>query len=214
MTPKSVPAKNHSGRPRFGQDPAAALLVLAFLPGWFVVAKLCGLYDRDHRSLRHLTSGELPFLLVWAVAGSAILACQSDDRLVELVRNGHERAFDAIVDRYRRPLVRFAAGMRLLNCGHAHRMNRKHGRTGHLFRNHYTWQPVESDEHLLEAIRYILLNPVRAGICETPEDWRWSSYRVTADLDLPPNFLALSDLLAIFGPTPTKARAAFLDLFK
>lgn len=55
-------------------DPDAALLVLAFLPGWFVVAKFCGLYDRDHRSLRHLTSGELPFLLVWAVAGSAILA--------------------------------------------------------------------------------------------------------------------------------------------
>ena len=58
----------------WSDDPDAALLVLAFLPGWFVVAKLCGLYDRDHRSLRHLTSGELPFLLVWAVAGSAILA--------------------------------------------------------------------------------------------------------------------------------------------
>jgi exopolysaccharide biosynthesis polyprenyl glycosylphosphotransferase len=55
-------------------DAEASLLVLAFLPGWVVVAKLCGLYDRDHRSLRHLTSGELPFLLVWAVTGSAILA--------------------------------------------------------------------------------------------------------------------------------------------
>lgn len=56
-----------------GGDPEAALLVLVFFPGWIVVAKLCGLYDRDHRSLRHLTSGELPFLLVWAVVGSAIL---------------------------------------------------------------------------------------------------------------------------------------------
>jgi exopolysaccharide biosynthesis polyprenyl glycosylphosphotransferase len=55
-------------------DADASLLVLAFLPGWVVVAKLCGLYDRDHRSLRHLTSGELPFLLLWAVTGSAILA--------------------------------------------------------------------------------------------------------------------------------------------
>jgi exopolysaccharide biosynthesis polyprenyl glycosylphosphotransferase len=55
-------------------DADASLLVLAFLPGWVVVAKLCGLYDRDHRSLRHLTSGEVPFVLVWAVTGSAILA--------------------------------------------------------------------------------------------------------------------------------------------
>src|SRR3954447_639593 len=41
------------------------------------------------------------------LAGSAILAMQSDERLVKLVRSGHERAFDVIVDRYRRPLVRY-----------------------------------------------------------------------------------------------------------
>ena len=103
----------------------------------------------------------------------------------------------------------FASGMQLLNCGHARRMNRKHGRTGHLFRNHYSWWPVESDEHLLETIRYIVLNPVRAGLCKGPENWRWSSYRATVDLDLPPDFLALGELLALFGTTPAAARAAF-----
>lgn len=41
------------------------------------------------------------------LASSAILAMQSDERLVRLVRSGHERAFDAIVDRYRKPLVRY-----------------------------------------------------------------------------------------------------------
>jgi RNA polymerase sigma factor (sigma-70 family) len=41
------------------------------------------------------------------LAGSAVLALQSDDRLVKLVRSGHERAFDAIVERYRKPLVRY-----------------------------------------------------------------------------------------------------------
>jgi RNA polymerase sigma factor (sigma-70 family) len=45
------------------------------------------------------------------LAGSAILACQSDDRLASLARSGHERAFDAIVDRYRRPLLRFCRGI-------------------------------------------------------------------------------------------------------
>src|SRR5436309_199775 len=41
------------------------------------------------------------------LAGSAILACQSDERLVKLVREGHERAFEALVARYRAPLLRF-----------------------------------------------------------------------------------------------------------
>ena len=41
------------------------------------------------------------------LASSAILACQSDDRLVKLVRAGHERAFEAIVERYRKPLERY-----------------------------------------------------------------------------------------------------------
>jgi RNA polymerase sigma factor (sigma-70 family) len=41
------------------------------------------------------------------LAGSAILALQSDERLVKLARSGHERAFDTIVERYRKPLVRY-----------------------------------------------------------------------------------------------------------
>jgi len=90
-------------------------------------------------------------------------------------------------------------------------MNRKHGRTGHLFRNHYSRWPIETDEHLHEAVRYIVPNPVRAGICAKPEQWPWSSYRAAADLELPSDFLALSDLLGIFGTDPARARAAFRD---
>ncbi|MDX6699655.1 MAG: hypothetical protein QOE65_3052 [Solirubrobacteraceae bacterium] len=41
------------------------------------------------------------------LAGSSVLRCQTDDRLVDLVRAGNDRAFEAIVDRYRRPLVRY-----------------------------------------------------------------------------------------------------------
>jgi REP element-mobilizing transposase RayT len=107
--------------------------------------------------------------------------------------------------------VGFAKGMQHLNCGHARRMNRKHGRTGHLFRNHYSWWPIETDEHLHEAVRYIVLNPVRAGICTKPEQWPWSSYRAAVDLEHPSDFLAMSDLLGIFGTNPARARAAFRD---
>jgi putative transposase len=105
----------------------------------------------------------------------------------------------------------FAAGMQLLNCGHARRMNRKHGRTGHLFRNHYSWWPVESDTHLVEAVRYIVLNPVSAKLCEAPEQWQWSSHRAAVDLEHPSDFLALGDLLGLFGTNPARARVAYRD---
>jgi putative transposase len=103
----------------------------------------------------------------------------------------------------------FAAGMQLLNCGHARRINGKYGRWGHLFRNHYGWRPIERDAHLRETCRYIVLNPVRAGLCKNPEDWPWSNYRAALDLDFPPDFLALAELLALFGSRPGEAREAY-----
>jgi exopolysaccharide biosynthesis polyprenyl glycosylphosphotransferase len=58
----------------FGPGAAAAAGALLFLPGWILAAKLYGLYDRDHRTLRHLTVDELPFLIVWAITSVAGLA--------------------------------------------------------------------------------------------------------------------------------------------
>jgi exopolysaccharide biosynthesis polyprenyl glycosylphosphotransferase len=57
-----------------GPGVSAALGALLFLPGWILAAKLYGLYDRDHRTLRHLTVDELPFLIVWAITSVASLA--------------------------------------------------------------------------------------------------------------------------------------------
>jgi len=51
------------------------------------------------------------------LAGGAVLRLQTDDRLVELTRAGNDRAFDALVERYRRPLLRYSR--RLLPYGGA-----------------------------------------------------------------------------------------------
>ena len=56
------------------QSNRGELLMLAYLPVWIVVAKLCGLYDRDQRELRHLTIDDAPKLLVWALVSVAGLA--------------------------------------------------------------------------------------------------------------------------------------------
>jgi exopolysaccharide biosynthesis polyprenyl glycosylphosphotransferase len=51
---------------------AASFWAIALLPVWIVLAKLHGLYDRDHRTLRHLTADELSSILAWATVGTAI----------------------------------------------------------------------------------------------------------------------------------------------
>ncbi len=65
--------------------------------------------------------------------------------------------------------------MQQLNGGFARVFNRQHTRTGHLFRARYTATTIESDEHLAAACKYVLDNPVRAGILPRGEDWPWSS---------------------------------------
>ena len=76
----------------WGSSTAASLLLVLSVPIWVVTAKLAGLYDRDHRTLRHLTVDELPWLVVWALSSTALLTLlltpfpaidlSSDDRLL------------------------------------------------------------------------------------------------------------------------------------
>ncbi len=100
-------------------------------------------------------------------------------------------------------------GMQELNSGFARFANQRHGRTGHLFRNRFVSAEVLRESHLLEACRYIVLNPVRAGICGTAEEWQWSSYRACAGADYGPSFLAVDEVLRLFGARPEAARASF-----
>ena len=57
----------------WGSGANGAFLLVLSAPIWIVVGKLVGLYDRDHRTLRHLTIEELPWIFVWALGGTAIL---------------------------------------------------------------------------------------------------------------------------------------------
>jgi len=57
----------------WGSSTAASLLLVLSAPIWVVIAKLAGLYDRDQRTMRHLTVDELPWLLVWTLSSTALL---------------------------------------------------------------------------------------------------------------------------------------------
>jgi putative transposase len=69
-----------------------------------------------------------------------------------------------------------SAGMQRLNSRYAQWFNWRHGYTGHVFESRFYSGLIESNAHLLEVARYILLNPVRAGLCRHPREWPFSSY--------------------------------------
>jgi putative transposase len=74
-------------------------------------------------------------------------------------------------------LTRISAGMRWLNGVYAQQFNVRHRRWGHLFGERFAAWVVRDETHLEQACRYLLENPVRAGLCEDSEDWPWSAYR-------------------------------------
>ncbi len=90
-------------------------------------------------------------------------------------------------------------GIHFLNGAYAQYFNRRYGRNGHLFGDRYFSRVIERDEHALEAPRYVDLNPVRAGVCASPEEWRWSSYRALVGLAPAPRWLCVKAALAVFG---------------
>ncbi|WP_244857237.1 transposase [Aromatoleum bremense] len=97
------------------------------------------------------------------------------------------------------PEANLAAGMRQLNGVYTQRFNRLHGRVGHVFQGRYKAILVERDSYLLELARYVVLNPLRAGMVREPESWRWSSYLSTCGLAPAPEWLRTDWVLAQFG---------------
>ena len=80
--------------------------------------------------------------------------------------------------------------MRHVNGQYTQTFNRRHQVTGHVFQGRFHAVLVESDAYLLQACRYVELNPVRAGLVEEVDEWPWSSYRAHVGLAIRPRFLA------------------------
>lgn len=65
-------------------------------------------------------------------------------------------------------------GMHRLNGSYAQTFNLRYGRRGHVFEARFSAFVMEGDSYLENACRYVLQNPVRAGLCDRAEDWPWS----------------------------------------
>ena len=100
------------------------------------------------------------------------------------------------------PDANLSAGMRQLNGVYTQLTNRAHGRVGHVFQGRFKAIVVDKDNYLLELARYVVLNPVRAGMVQDPGQWPWSSYGAMLAPGWMPgaDWLATDKLLAYFAP--------------
>ncbi len=108
------------------------------------------------------------------------------------------------------PEANLSVGMQRLQTKYAQRFNKRHDRTGHLFGGRFGSQVVEGGAYLMEVARYIVLNPVRAGMVERPEDYEWSSYRAKAGIDPAEPWLSMNGLLH-FSRDEDEGRAGYRE---
>jgi putative transposase len=85
-----------------------------------------------------------------------------------------------------------------LGSGYAQAYNRRHERIGPLFAGRYGARLVQQDRHLLEVFRYIALNPVTGGLCESPSDWEWGAHAALAGERAAPRWHAVDEARAWF----------------
>ena len=97
------------------------------------------------------------------------------------------------------PDANLSKGMRQLNGVYTQFSNRRHQRAGHLFQGRFKAILVDSDAYLLELLRYVVLNPVRAGMVNNAADWVWSSYRQSVGLEPAASWLSVAALLSQFA---------------
>lgn len=87
--------------------------------------------------------------------------CLMDNHIHLLVKEGEE----------------VGESIKRITVGYVGWHNRRHERTGYLFQNRFLSEVVETESYLLTVLRYIHLNPVKAGMVKKAEDYYWSSYK-------------------------------------
>jgi len=107
--------------------------------------------------------------------------------------------------------VPLATSMRRLLTGYVVNFNRRHRRVGHLVQNRYKSIVVEAEPYLLELVRYLHLNPLRAKVVpdlRALARYPWSGHGALLGT-VPRPWQATGELLAQFGPTRARARRAY-----
>jgi len=114
--------------------------------------------------------------------------------------------FHLLIESGKVPLSRV---MQMQNSTYTQYFNRRHERVGHVFQGRYKAIVIDQDAYLALLVRYIHLNPVRAGLVEKPEGYPWSSH---TDYARKKNGATVTDtetVLRLFSEDPVEARRLF-----
>ncbi len=105
------------------------------------------------------------------------------------------------------PEPNLVQGMRRLNGVYTQAFNRRHRRVGHVLQGRYKSILVDKEAYLRELCRYVVLNPVRAGMVASVQDWHWSSYLPTVGRMPCPPWLDAAAVRGLFGDGAAARRA-------
>jgi REP element-mobilizing transposase RayT len=108
----------------------------------------------------------------------------------------------------RTPIPNISSGMRELGSSYAQAFNQDREMPGPVFQGRFKAKLIQSDAYLLAALRYLALNPVEAGLCGRPEEWRWSAHNAILGLD-EPGVVDVRQTLALLDEDPRRARTIY-----
>ena len=97
------------------------------------------------------------------------------------------------------PAARLSATMQRLASRYTQIVNKRHLRDGPIFRGRFKSVTISDDAQLTHVTRYIHLNPVEAGLAETPASCPWSSAAAYLGAGIAPEWLVTDFLLSMFG---------------
>lgn len=103
-------------------------------------------------------------------------------------------------------------GMRAVQGRYAARLNRARDSRGPVWRDRFHSRPVRSEAHVVRTAVYIDLNPVSAGIVDTPEGWEWSSYRANVGEVRPRTLHEPALVYRSLGAFPHEAPGVYREL--
>lgn len=104
--------------------------------------------------------------------------------------------------------------MRDINGNYTQGFNFRHQRVGHVLQGRYKAYVIEKELYLLEVVRYIINNPVEAGIVDHPRQWKWSSYHATAGVEKSPTWLRSDFILNLFSKEKKEAQIFYRKFIK
>lgn len=171
------------------------------------------------RQSRILSSTGIYHIMMRGNEKKDIFLCENDKvKFLNILRdkkkeNEYELYAYCLMDNHIHLLIKenkdsIARIMKRINTSYANYFNKKYSRVGHVFQDRYKSETIESEGSLLQVIRYIHNNPVKAGIVSSPQMYLWSSFHLYLKGDK--ETIESGEILGIYSTDNKKA----LKLFK